>query len=61
MTEADQAYITNQLAQLAPLPLTEENYPYGFDLKISGLGKPTNYLRITPEQFKKIEQVLLGS
>jgi hypothetical protein len=60
MTLAEQNYIEKQLFQVAPLPLTEENFPYGFDIKISTKGKATNYLRITPEQMKKIEDVLLG-
>jgi hypothetical protein len=66
MTPAEQIYIEKQLFQVAPLPLTEENFPFGFDIKISttingcGSDKATNYLRITPEQMKKIEDVLLG-
>ena len=62
MTPAEQNYIEQQLFQVAPLPLTAENFPFGFDLKIvSNVGKPTNFLKITPEQMKKIEQVLRGS
>lgn len=61
MTPVQQNYIEQQLFQVAPLPLTEENYPYGFDIKICTSGaKATYYLRITPEQMKKIEDVLLG-
>ena len=61
MTLAEQNYMEQQLFQVAPLQLTEENFPYGFDIKItSGRGKATNYLRITVEQMKKIEDVLLG-
>ena len=64
MTLAEQNYMEQQLFQVAPLPLTEENFPYGFDIKIyttsMGIDRATNYLRITPEQMKKIEDVLLG-
>lgn len=60
MPSAAQDYIEQQLFQVAPLPLTQENFPYGFDVQISsgGVGKPTKYLKITPEQMKAIEQVL---
>ena len=60
MTLAEQNFIEQQLFQLAPLPLTQENFPYGFDVQISsgGVGKPTKYLKITPEQMAAIEQVL---
>ncbi len=62
---ATRNYLEKQLFQVAPLPLTEENFPYGFDIKIStttsyGTDRATNCLRITPEQMKKIEDVLLG-
>ena len=62
MTPVQQRYIEQQLFQVAPLPLTEENYPYGFDIQIyaSGKGKTTNYLKVTAEQMKKIEAVLRG-
>jgi hypothetical protein len=59
MTLAEINYIEQQLFQVASVPLTEENFPYGFDIQILTLGKKTNYLRITPEQMKKIEDVLL--
>jgi hypothetical protein len=59
MTLAEINYIEQQLFQVASLPLTEDNFPYGFDIQILTLGKKTNYLRITPEQMKKIEDVLL--
>ena len=61
---ATRNYLEQQLFQVAPLPITEDNFPYGFDIKISttsmGSDRATNYLRITPEQMKKIEDVLLG-
>ena len=64
MTPVQQRYIEQQLFQVAPLPLTEENFPYGFDIKICstsmGSDRATNYLRITHEQMKKIEAVLRG-
>ena len=59
MTLAEINYIEQQLFQVASLPLTEDNFPYGFDIQIKSEGKKTNYLRITPEQMKKIEDVLL--
>jgi len=62
MTEAEQNYIEQQLFQVAPLPLTEENFPFGFDLKIvSNVGKPTNFLKITPQQMAAIETILRGA
>ena len=60
MTLAEINYVEQQLFQVAPVPLTEENFPYGFDIQILTLGKKTNFLRITPHQMKKIENVLLG-
>lgn len=60
MTPVEIAYIEQQLFQLAPIPLTEENFPYGFDMQIRGGGRNTNWLRVTPDQMKKIEEVLLG-
>lgn len=59
MTLAEINYIEQQLFQVASLPLTEEHFPYGFDIQIRSEGRKTNYLRITPEQMKKIEDVLL--
>lgn len=53
-----QNYIEQQLFQVAPLPLTEENFPDGFDLQVRSVGRKTNWLRLTPQQFKRIEQVL---
>ena len=66
MTLAEINYMEQQMFQLANLPLTEENFPYGFDLQIrcpGGNGRSatkTNYLKITPAQLKMIESVLLG-
>ena len=62
MDMVKQNYIEQQLFKVAPLPLTEENFPYGFDIQIySCKGKATNYLRITPQQMAKIEAVLRGT
>jgi len=61
MTLAEQNYIEQQLFQVAPIPLTDENFPYGFDIQILTLGKKTNFLRINAEQMKKIELILLGA
>lgn len=60
MTLAEQNYIEQQLFQVAPLPLTEENFPYGFDIQVRTTGRKTNFLRISAEQMKKIEIILLG-
>ena len=61
MTLAEINYIEQQLFQVAPVPLTDEHFPYGFDIQIKSEGRKTNFLRITPEQMKKIEEVLLGA
>jgi len=53
-------YIEQQMFQVAPLPLTAENFPTGFDIQIRSAGRKTNFLKITPEQFCKIEDVLRG-
>lgn len=55
-------YLEQQLFQVAPLPLYDNaaSYPNGFDLQIRSTYGKTNYLRITPAQLKKIEEVLLG-
>lgn len=59
-----QNYIEQQMFRVAPLPVTEEYFPYGFDLQIRCVGidgraaARTNFLKITPEQFRKIEDVL---
>lgn len=54
-------YIEQQMFQVAPLPLTDEHFPYGFDIQIRSEGRKTNFLKITPEQFRKIEDVLRGA
>ena len=54
MTPVEHNYIEQQLFQVAPLPLAEENYPYGFDMQIRQMGKKTNYLKVTAEQMIKI-------
>ncbi len=62
MDMVKQNYIEQQLFKVAPLPLTEENFPYGFDIQICTCkGRATNYLRITPQQMAKIEAVLRGT
>ena len=60
MTFAEIKYVEDQLFQVAPIPLTEKNYPFGFDVQIRTECGKTNFLRITPDQMKKIESVLLG-
>lgn len=62
MTNTEIRYMEQQLFQVAPLPLYDAaaSYPNGFDIQLHSTFGKTNYLRITPDQFKKIEQVLLG-
>jgi len=47
--------------QVAPLPIDETNFPYGFDIQVRSPGRKTNWLRITPAQFKKIEDIIRGA
>ena len=55
-------YIEQQLFKVAPLPLTEDHFPYGFDIQILGTGgRKTNLININTEQLKMIEEVLLKS
>lgn len=54
-------YIEQQMFQVAPLPVDDEHFPYGFDIQIKSPGRTTNWLHITPEQFRKIEDVLRGA
>jgi hypothetical protein len=61
MTIAESNYIEQQLFQVAPLSLTDEHFPYGFDIQVRSPGRKTNWLRITPAQFKKIEDILRGA
>lgn len=60
MINAKDDYIAQQLFQVAPLPLTEQYFPHGFDIQIRSEGRKTNFLKITPEQFRQIEAVLWG-
>ena len=60
VVQQDQKYIEKQLFQVDSLPLTEENYPDGFDIMIREWDKNTKWLAITAEQMKKIEAVLRG-
>lgn len=53
-------YIDAQLFTVAPLPLENDNYPYGFDIQIRSPGRKTNFLKINAEQMRKIENVLRG-
>ncbi len=54
-------YIEAQMFQVAPLPIDETNFPYGFDIQVRSPGRKTNWLRITPSQFKKIEDIIRGA
>ena len=60
MTLAEINYLEKQMFQVAPLPLTEEYFPHGFDIKVRSEERSTNWLRITPRQMKAIEDVLFG-
>jgi hypothetical protein len=60
VVQQDQQFIEKQLFKVASLPLTEENYPDGFDIMIREWDKSTKWLAITAEQMKKIEAVLRG-
>ena len=53
-------FIENELFRVAPLPLNEENFPYGFNMQITGDGRATKWLKVTPVQLRKIEDVMLG-
>jgi hypothetical protein len=62
MTLAETNYIEQQLFQVAPLPINDINFPFGFDIQIkSPPGRQTNFLRITVDQMKQIENVLRGA
>ena len=54
-------YIEQQLFQVAPLPIDDKHFPFGFDIQIRSPGRKTKWLRITPAQMKKIENVLRGA
>lgn len=51
-------YLEAELFRVANLPLTGENFPYGFDIQIKSTKGSTKWLRITPQQMKQIEDVL---
>jgi hypothetical protein len=53
-------YLEKELFNVAPLPLEEKNFPHGFNIQIREGGRNTKWLKITPEQLKMIEDVLLG-
>lgn len=56
-------YLEQQLAEVAPLPLTQENFPQGFNIQIRTSAKlrtrSTNWLNISAEHMHRIEEVLL--
>ena len=58
MSTAKDDNIAHQLFQVAPLPLTEQYFPHGFDIQIRSERRKTNFLKITPEQFRQIKAVL---
>lgn len=61
MDIAQSNYIEQQMFQVAPLPLDEKHFPHGFDIQVRSPGRKTNWLRVTPAQMKKIEDVLRGA
>jgi len=51
-------FIMQELINVCPLPPENENH---FKIKIHSFsGRKTNFINITPEQFKKIEKILEG-
>jgi hypothetical protein len=62
MTDAEIQEMERVLFRVAPLPLydTAASYPNGFDLQVYSTFGTTGRVRITADQFRKIEQVLLG-
>lgn len=52
-------YLEKELFTVAPLPVDEQHFPYGFDVQIRSERGNTKWLRITPAQMKAIEMVLL--
>ena len=54
-----QKFIAGEIYHVAPLPLQESNYPYGFTMKIRSTHGETKNIQLTPEQVKKIELILL--
>jgi hypothetical protein len=56
---ASAEYIVDEFIHLAPVPLQEENYPYGFDMKIKSDRGETRWLKLTAAQVRLIEQVML--
>ena len=52
-------YIQKQLIRVAPFPV-HENDNGQLRLKLHSAQGETNWLNITPEQFKRIEEILLS-
>lgn len=55
---ANTSYIEQQMIAVAPLPIHEDNNGQ-FKMQIRSDRGWTNWLNITPEEFKAIEQLLL--
>ena len=51
-------YIEQQLFQLAPLPIDDKHFPHGFDIQIRCESGKTNWIKLTPAQYKEIEYQL---
>ena len=58
LTPSTFSYIMGELTRVCPLPVSTQEF---FRIQIrSNDGHATKWLNISPEQFKKIELVLLG-
>lgn len=53
-------FIANELSHVAPLPLQDNHYPYGFKMQLRSEHGTTKHIQLTPAQLKKIELILLG-
>lgn len=56
-----QKFIAGEIYMIAPLPLKSDNYPFGFKIQLSSEHGKTKHMNVSPEQLKKIEQILLGA
>lgn len=55
-----QKFVAGEFYHMAPLPVNEQNYPYGFTIKLRSTHGETKNIAVSPAQLKKIEQILLG-
>ena len=59
-TDTELQYIEAQLLRTCPMPVQPDNGNGQLRLKLHSERGESNWLNITPEQFKAIELVLLG-